>query len=158
MEIKQLSVQDIPAVLEVQVQCYIPELNERGDTFLKKLRLFPKGCMGYWQDSLLGAYVFSHPWKTGEIVPLDFGLNSLPADADCLYIHDLAVSPRLRGKGVGNQLVQQLFKIADSLGIKDFTLVAVQDSEPFWSKYGFRIREEMTYGANVPASKMTLTR
>jgi ribosomal protein S18 acetylase RimI-like enzyme len=137
---------------------YLPELLESDETFAKKIQLFPRGCLGDWHENELAAYVFSHPWLNNEIVPLDFNLRDLPSDPNCLYIHDLAVSSRFRGRGIADRLLKALFALADSMSYRDFTLVAVQDSEPFWRKYGFQARSKLIYGVNTPASKMTLTR
>jgi ribosomal protein S18 acetylase RimI-like enzyme len=158
MEIRGLTLDDVPDVLKIQEECYIPDLLETADTFIKKLRLFPQGSLGCWQREDLTAYVFAHPWKVGEIVPLDFALRSLPTDANSLYIHDLAVSPKFRGLKIADQLLQKLFSIAGSLGLEDFALVAVQNSEPFWNRYGFRTQEKLIYGTNTPASKMSMTK
>jgi len=158
MNIIRLTLADIPSVLEVQQDAYRPELLEIAETFEKKIRLFPFGCLGCWHEGELAAYVFSHPWRADEILPLDFDLKQVPGEATCLYIHDLAVLQRFRGRGIADQLLENLFSLADSLGYRDYTLVAVQDSEPFWAKYGFQIKTRLTYGASTPASKMTLTR
>ena len=56
---------------------------------------------------------------------------------DVLFIHDLAVSNRAAGMGVGKQMVKHLRDNAETGGFRSALLVAVQNSVPFWQKFGF---------------------
>lgn len=158
MLIRGLTPEDIPEVLRVQKDAYRPELLESAETFLHKLNLFPEGCLGCFADVELGAYVFSHPWTAGDVVPLDHPLTALPKTPDCLYIHDLAVATRLRGQGVGAALLQRLLELAERRQLRHFGLVAVQDSEAFWQRWGFEARRTFAYVHGVAGTYMTLTR
>ena len=154
MQIRQLTPRDLTSVLRIQALAYIPELIESADSFGAKLKLFPAGCLGVFNEDVLCAYVFSHPWHTDEYVPLD-SRNATPATSvSCYYIHDLAVDPSCRGRGLAKMLLDQLLAIAAELRIRKFALVAVQDSESFWKHWGFRAVEKLTYGRGVPAARM----
>lgn len=158
MTVRNLRPDDIAEVLRVQKDAYREELLEAGDTFIRILGVFPDGCLGYFDDGSMGSYVFSHPWVSDRIVPLDHPRTHLPDDADCLYIHDLAVAKSHRGRGVAGQLVTALFKLAESRGFPCLALVAVQDSEPFWERWGFQRHETLLYAENVPATHMVCKR
>jgi GNAT superfamily N-acetyltransferase len=155
--VKPVSDADINEVLRVQRLCYCPELNEAGSAFLKKKTLFPAGCLGAWDGGQMCGYIFSHPWKSGEVVPLDTGGYAIPGDADCLYIHDLAVAPAWRGKAVAKEILTKLFEVAAAEGWKQFALVAVQDSEPFWARWGFQPVRTFEYTPGVKATYMVKT-
>src|SRR4051794_31123331 len=126
--IRQLTAQDIAAVLRVQKEAYHLELLERPESILSKMRLFPRGAMGFFDSDVLAAYVFCHPWQFGEVVPIDAVLQSLPINADCVYIHDLAVGSSYRGKGIAKSLLGAVFALGENLGITNYMLVAVQSS------------------------------
>ena len=154
IHIHPITPEHIAEVLKVQHLCYKPELNETSPAFLKKQTLFPKGCLGAWEDGQLCGYVFSHPWRVGEIVPLHTDSYAIPTDADCLYIHDLAVDPNYRSKMIGQAILKSLFDIAAEDRWTIFALVAVQDSEPFWSRWGFEPQKGFEYVPGVKATYM----
>ena len=155
MEIRPLTREDLPGVLVVQEGCYPSALLEDEETFGCKLLLFPEGCLGVFEDRELIAYVFSHPWFSGEIVPLRASLESLPDYADCVYIHDIAVLRPWRGRGIADLLLTRVFDVAHSYRIVKLGLVAVNRSEPYWEKYDLRREYSIIYTEGLPATYMS---
>jgi GNAT superfamily N-acetyltransferase len=155
MEIRPLTEEDLPHVLVVQEDCYARGLLEGEETFACKLHLFPEGCLGAFEDGRLVAYVFSHPWSSGEFVPLHTSLDSLPETADCVYIHDLAVLPSWRRRGIADRLLSTLFDLAHTYRIERVALVAVNNSERYWEKYRLRREFLLVYTKGVTATYMT---
>jgi GNAT superfamily N-acetyltransferase len=155
MEIRQLTGDDLPQVLLVQEDCYPPALLEDEETFSCRLFLFPEGCLGAFEGGRLVAYVFSHPWSSGEIVPLHASPGALPGAPDCVYIHDLAVMRPWRKRGIADLLLTRLFDLAHSCSLENVGLVAVNRSEPYWEKYRLRRSHSITYTEGVPATYMT---
>jgi GNAT superfamily N-acetyltransferase len=155
MEIRPLTEEDLPHVLVVQEDCYSRGLLESEETFACKLLLFPEGCLGAFEDGRLVAYVFSHPWSSGEFVPLHTSLDSLPETADCVYIHDLAVLPSWRRRGIADRLLSTLFDLAHTYRIERVALVAVNNSERYWEKYRLRREFLLVYTKGVTATYMT---
>jgi GNAT superfamily N-acetyltransferase len=158
VQIRQLTEDDILSVLAVQREAYLPQLIEAAETFLNKLRLFPQGAIGYFVDGRLCAYIFSHPWIKDQVVPINHPISCLPPKPDCLYIHDLAVSPKYQAKGFGRRLLERVFKLGDSLGIRWYSLIAVQSSEQFWLKFGFQPTGTIQYVKSVQGTIMVLER
>lgn len=157
--LRVLTTSDIDAVLRVQRQAYrLPQLLERPEVFRRKMDLFPDGAIGEFKDATLVGYVFFHPWKQGEIVSLDTEIARLPDQPDCIYIHDLSVVPECHGRGIAKALFSEVRRVAGSLGISRYTLVAVQDSEPFWARLGFRPLATLEYASGVAATKMVMDR
>lgn len=157
MKIRELATADIPEVLRVQDDAYLPQLIESAETFLRKMKLFPAGALGCVDGERLCGYLFCHPWTDGEIVSLDSATLQLPVNADCLYIHDLAVEKACRGRGVARHLMDRGIALAKKAGLRQFGLVAVQDSEPFWARFGFATLRSFEYVPGVPASFMTMS-
>ena len=52
-EIRQLQVQDLPDILDVQRAAYHAELLEAGETFVRIMKLFPIGCLGAFEERQL---------------------------------------------------------------------------------------------------------
>lgn len=141
--IKNLTLKEVERVLEIQKACYHKDYWESKEKFESILRLYPSGCYGLWCEKLAG-YLFSHPWRIGEYVPLDSPIKKLPENADCLYVHDIAILPEFRGEGAGRVLFSRVLDAARRF--RAIELVAVQHSENFWKKLGFREVKDITYG------------
>jgi GNAT superfamily N-acetyltransferase len=155
MEIRPLTEEDLPHVLVVQEDCYSRGLLESEETFACKLLLFPEGCLGAFEDGRLVAYVFSHPWSSGEFVPLHTSLDFLPETPDCVYIHDLAVLRPWRNRGIADRLLSTLFDLAHTYRIERVALVAVNNSERYWERYRLRRAFPLVYTKGVTATYMT---
>lgn len=128
---------DLDKVIEIQSQSYRSILHESKTVFAEKLHLFPAGCWIAYMDSKPAAYLFSHPWYQSAIIELNTRLNRLPDNPDCYYIHDLSVSPIFHRCGIGQKMGLKAIELAISLGFRTLVLVAVQNSQAFWTKLGF---------------------
>lgn len=114
-----------------------PGLPERPEVFEEKLRLFPAGCFALELGGSLVGYAISHPWTLFEIPPLDAFLERLPSSPDCLYLHDVAVTPAARGRGAAAQLMDRLCLLASREGVGFIALTSVYETAGFWRGMGF---------------------
>jgi ribosomal protein S18 acetylase RimI-like enzyme len=128
---------DLPAIMEIAARVH-PDLPERMEVFAEKLRLFPQGCLTLVAGEQVVGYGISHPWKRQQISPLDAFIEELPDDADCLYVHDVAVLPAYRGRGTANAFVERIATLAKSSRIGALALVSVYDTDSLWGRFGFR--------------------
>lgn len=134
--IRRMAERDLPAVLAVQAACYPPAMQEPAVVVLARLRAAPATTLVAADAGGICAYAFAYPSRLGAVTPL--GARFAPAaDADTLYIHDLAVAPRSAGCGIARGLVSALFERVSSLDLPHAALVAVQDSRRFWEGWGF---------------------
>lgn len=119
--------------------------------FADRLALFAAGCwVAEGRDGRLLGYCLSHPGMVGEPPPLDTVLGALPAGADCLYLHDLALLAEARGLGLGAALTARLERVARGHGFDRIALTAVSGSDAFWQRQGFQPRpcgKLASYGA-----------
>jgi GNAT superfamily N-acetyltransferase len=116
-----------------------PDLPERPEVFAEKMRLFPEGCLVLCTGEAIVGYGIAHPWKLRRIPPLDGFLESLPSDADCFYVHDVAVLPAFRGGRTAEPYIQTIETLATSAGIGFLTLVSVYGTASLWERFGFRM-------------------
>lgn len=135
---------DLHAVLAVQAACYPPEMQEAAEVVLARLRTAPGTVLVAGDAEGVCAYVFAYPSRLGAVTPLGAGFAPA-ADADTLYIHDLAVAPRALGQGLARRLLASL--LAASPALPGAALVAVQDSRRFWEGQGFTVRDAGEEGA-----------
>lgn len=118
--------------------------------FANRLALFPAGCWMAEEDGAVLGYCIAHPGIVGEPPPLDCVLPVLPAAADCLYIHDVALLPAARGRHLGVALARRLEEVARAHGFDRMALTAVNNSNGFWGALGYEPRpcaKLASYGA-----------
>ncbi len=98
-------------------------------------------------------YVQSHPWSGEEPPHLGRDPESFvpipsPSESDHYFLFDAAT--KMKGKGVGEALLQVVLQAAKEAGMKQVRLVAVQGAETYWSRFGFekvrKLPEEDGYG------------
>lgn len=134
--LRPMAEHDIPAVLAIQQESYASELLESAEIIRQRLLAAPDLAWVAEDASGVCAYLFGYRSHAGKVTPLD-GAFAQPADADCLYLHDLAVSGRAAGRGIGPRLVQRLLERGRSSRLKYSALVSVQDSQGFWRRQGY---------------------
>jgi GNAT superfamily N-acetyltransferase len=127
---------DLPAISAIAARIH-PDLPERPEVFAEKMRLYPDGCRVLAAEDEIAGYGLAHPWTQHRIPPLDGFLEQLPGNADCLYVHDVAVLPGFRG-GVAGDYVAAIEQLARASGIATLALVSVYATRPLWERLGFR--------------------
>ena len=127
-----------------------PTLPERKEVLLEKIRLFPGGCFKFVFNGQMAGYGISHPWALCSVPPLDDFLRALPANPDCIYIHDVAVLPEARGHTAAGKFIEKISAVAKRMHIKRLACVSVYGTHVLWARFGFRITESCldlaTYG------------
>ncbi len=111
---------------------------EDPEVLAERQRLYPQGCLMLVEDGRAIGYALTHPWH-GEPPPLNRLLREIPAGATTYYIHDVALLPEARGRGYAVEAVDQLTAHAHEAGFGKLSLVAVNKSQSFWEKAGFRV-------------------
>lgn len=125
---------DLPAVIAIAAIVH-PGLPEDRAVLAERQALAPEGALFLEIEAEPAGYVFSHPAKLGHPPALNSLLNTLPSDPDTFYIHDLALLPSARGRGAAAAVVERLIGVARAY--PTMSLVAVNGSAPFWSRFGF---------------------
>ena len=114
-----------------------PDFFEAPDVLAERQTLYRNGAYLLELGEKPAGYVLSHPWRYGSLPALNTRLGQLPDAPDTYYIHDLALLPVARRVGAASQIVRALAKHAEVERYQTMTLVAVNDSVPFWQKHGF---------------------
>lgn len=99
-----MSISNIDSLVHVANKIH-PNLPESAQVFAERIKLFPEGClalMGNETDELFG-YIISHPIRYRQPPALNSFLTEIAPDADQYYIHDLAILPELRGRGLAKE-------------------------------------------------------
>jgi GNAT superfamily N-acetyltransferase len=136
MHIGPMHESDLDAVLAVQAACYPPAMQEAADVVLGRMRASPDTVLVARAGAGVEGYLFAYPARRGKVTPLG-GAFALPPDADTLYLHDLAVAPRVAGQGVARRLVGRVLAHGAGRGLAWSALVSVQDSRRFWESMGY---------------------
>jgi GNAT superfamily N-acetyltransferase len=142
------SVNDIDAIAGL-AEIIHPALPERPDVFVEKLSLFAPGCyVLVWHEEVVG-YGLSHPWNLNCIPPLDSFLKGIPGDADCLYVHDVAILPDVRGHGSAERYVELIEECSRKIGVDFLVLVSVYSTQRLWAQCGFEVANSSEFDVKL---------
>lgn len=141
--IRLMQSSDLPAVIKLQDRCYTVELFEPADVLVNRFKNCAETCwVALYHDKLWG-YLFCYPSVSGKIGALAEDFQPVTT-ADCLYLHDMAVSSDARGQGVARGLLHQAQQYARERQFSCLALVAVQNSTSYWQQQGFAALAETT--------------
>jgi len=138
IDIRMMGAADLPAVLEIQAACYTEVTPESKESLHAKLSASQSTCLIASLGGDTVGYLISLPWEFSSPPVLNAETCRLPSSPNCLYLHDLAVTPSARKYGAGRALVEAFLTRLKGLDFARASLVAVQNSAPYWERYGFR--------------------
>lgn len=141
-QIRAMQAADLPAIMEIQAACYAADVLESEQVIHARFNACPD--LSWVAEDELGvcAYLFAYRSKKGNVTPLDAVFRHHP-QADCLYLHDLAVNPRANGRGIGPALIRHNNQQGQKMQLRYSALVSVQDSEQFWQRHGYVAQDEL---------------
>jgi len=128
--------EDMDAVSAVSDAVHGPYTEPRA-VYAERRDLYPTGCFVLETDNGVVGYLIVHPWRHEAPPPLGEMVHALPNTADSLYLHDLALTPDVRGTGMGASGTAIAFDLAVSTGLYDLFLLAVGNADRFWATRGF---------------------
>jgi ribosomal protein S18 acetylase RimI-like enzyme len=137
VKVRSMGVADLSAVLQIQAVCYTQIVPESLESFMAKLIAAPASCFVATIEKRAVGYLVAVPSAFGHPPPLDQTYCRLPMQPDCLHLHDLAVTPAARAAGAGRLLVDAFFAHLRESELPRASLIAIQDSAPYWQRRGF---------------------
>lgn len=148
MPITTISSSSWQGIINVQKEAYTNDIVETIEVLQSKWQASPNTCFIYQDNNhdILG-YILAHPWNSYN-PPKLFEVLAADSAGDILYLHDLAVSGKARGLGVGKQLSNKIIDIATSQPFLSIMLVAVQGAEDYWFNLGFRAIDNKSINAS----------
>ncbi|MCW2246049.1 GNAT superfamily N-acetyltransferase [Azospirillum fermentarium] len=136
MEWRPMTHADLPAVLAAADAIHT-DYPERVEVFADRLSLFPDGCLIAGNGDALVGYGVMHPGMIGYPPALDSLLERLPAGADCLYLHDIALLPAARGHRLGEAVLGHAHRVARKHGLPWLALTSTPPARSYWLARGF---------------------
>ena len=133
---------DVPAVLVIQAECYLPAVIEDESSIRARLDASPDSAWLAEDAAGVCAYLVAYRSIVGKVTPIG-GAFDVAADPAALYLHDLAVARRAKGSGVGRALVGLACDQARAEGLTHSSLVSIQASREFWKKYGYVVIDDL---------------
>ena len=132
---------DLKHILHIQRKVYLEDLIETSQSISSKLTISPETCFVHLTGNNVNAYCLCYPFPKLESPPLNDVLDK-NYSSENLFVHDLCVSPQYRGLGIAKIMIDHLFEVCRSHNFHSMTLVAVQNSEKFWHKFGFVVVQD----------------
>ena len=112
MLIREMRPDDLSAVMLIQKRCYHAITPESPAVMASKLAAGAGCCFVCEEKKRVVGYLLGHPWRSDSAVALHQELEELPEECDSLYLHDMAVLPEMRGRGVGELLLRRFEEAA----------------------------------------------
>jgi len=134
---RKMQTDDLAEICRIAVLCH-PGFSEDAAVIAEKQRLSPDSCFVLENGGSVAGYLIAHPWIKGSAPALDEFLGRIPANADVLYLHDLALLPEARGGGNAARGAAVVSAFAVAAGYRAVALIAVNNSAPFWRRQGFK--------------------
>ena len=138
-----MQIDDLQQVYHMQTTGFTENLWESIDVFKQILIDHPEGGFVAEVEARIVAYILSQPADETRD-DFDTGHWEIRGDEECLYLHDLCLSPEARGAGVAQSLIARLEKHAHKK-FKKIIGISVQGTQEFWSKKGFIMQHEYGY-------------
>lgn len=139
MTIRHIRSDDWSAIERIQAESYPHEVLESLEALQSHWRVAPATCLVAEVAGEVVGYLLAHPWPERTIPPLNKVYSDLPKDSWSLFIHDLALSPNARKAGIAYRLVESVLEAGSELNLANASLIAVQQSEAFWHRFGFNV-------------------
>lgn len=148
-----------PDIQRVQAEVYHQVEPESTETLRSKWLASPASCFVARKGEAVLAYLLAHGWDS-ELPPKLYQPIAPATQGRFLFLHDLAVSHRAGGLGLGRRMVERLLAVARQRRFGQIRLVAVQGSVPFWQKMGFQpvpgVQPSRSYGGDATLMQRTL--
>jgi ribosomal protein S18 acetylase RimI-like enzyme len=136
--VRPLTVEDLPAVLSIQKECYGEHYLEPRSAWAQRLSFSQRHILGVCRDNEVVAYAAAYTSQRGGVTPLN-GFFTPVVSPDSMYLHDVAVASSAKGCALGSVLTQRLWGQAAMEGICFSSLVSVQSSRAYWERLGYRV-------------------
>ncbi|MBU2711219.1 GNAT family N-acetyltransferase [Zooshikella harenae] len=152
MYIREIVDNDWRHIEAIQAQSYYEIKPEALSVLQSKCRVSPQTCKVCIRREAVMGYLLAHPWL--HLVPpkLHEEIKCIEEACSRIYLHDLAVAQQARHEGVARRLMEDFLATASEYNYQEIILVSVQQSEVFWSKYGFKKVDHVdichSYGPN----------
>ena len=91
----------------------------------------------------------SRNWTLFSAPALNEFFVSIPENADCMHIHDIAALPEARGRRSVAHYVALVRALAADLKMRNLACVSVYDTDALWARYGFRVEARDTVSSRI---------
>lgn len=156
IQVRIMQSTDLPSVWQVQCACYRNFEPETQASLGAKLAASPQSCFIAVRENILLGYIIAMPWELGVVPVLNDPNCKLPAQVNCLYLHDMAIAPDAAGQGVGQRLFGAVSEVGCKLELPKLALTAVAGAEGYWKRLGFvpvalplSVEKVAQYGGNI---------
>jgi GNAT superfamily N-acetyltransferase len=135
-KVRPMIASDLTAVEVIQAEAYAGYFLESADIIAQRFNLSPTTAWVAEQKGDVCAYLVGYWSVVGKINPLN-ALFSHVENANCLYLHDLALLKTAQGFGIERKLIQAATDYALQEAANAIALLSVQNSKAFWQGFGF---------------------
>ncbi|RJF91947.1 GNAT family N-acetyltransferase [Noviherbaspirillum saxi] len=145
---RAIEISDIPDILHIQAENYPISMQEDEGIVRSRILAAPDTSLLVLDHHGVCGYLFAYPSLLGRVAALNRPFV-IARKADTLYLHDLAISRRVTGAGLGKSLVSVATELGKMKGFTYSSLMSVQDSLGFWKKLGYQVRPSIDHASTA---------
>ena len=135
-KIRPMIASDLSAIEVIQAEAYAGYFLESADVIAQRFNISPTTAWVAEREGDVCAYLVGYWSRVGKINPLNAAFAHVE-NANCLYLHDLALLKATQGFGVGRKLIEAATDYALQQTAGAIALLSVQNSKAFWQGFGF---------------------
>ena len=143
--IKQLDNNNIEDLMLLEKECFTESLEEDRNSFLHAADIYPKGSVLLYIKGKIAGSLFFHPYMEGVIKDINSNNFVLSGKENCMYLYSFSIHSDFKGKGLTHILFDHFNKVSLEEGYNVQALIAIQNSERFWMRYGFNPVRQVFY-------------
>ena len=146
LRLRPLTLDDCNACAMIELACYPKPVCEGAEIFNRFVKSAAAGCWVVVDDAkaydTIVGYMLCMPTLFEEC-PLELSAKSLPTSSakNTLYLHDIAVAPEARNRGVAAILQDTAASLARLNELRTITLTAVCGAWDYWLRRGYSTLE-----------------
>ncbi|MFL6112611.1 MAG: GNAT family N-acetyltransferase [Catenulispora sp.] len=150
---------DWERIAEIEHEAYVSlGLSEGLEALRAWGRVSPETCFALEADGCVAGYVIAVPHPAGSAPTLGRPATAGATQTTNLHLHDLALSPAHRGKGLARLLLRRLEQAAVGRGFETIGLVAVGAAPGFWAASGFAPQPDVAVSESYGTQAMYMAR
>lgn len=153
VNLRTAAIDDISEIMRIEMDGFIPQIQENKDTFLERIKIFNEGFLIFEMDDKICGYICTELWnqfeKNGSVSELQncfkvgHSINQSHSPlGKKLYISSFALGNEIRGKGYGKKLFKMSMDFFDNHFAVEQKILLVNEewcgAKKIYSDYGFK--------------------
>ncbi|MFF9072026.1 GNAT family N-acetyltransferase [Streptomyces sp. NPDC014735] len=143
VRVRHISESDWAGITALEAHVYGAHgLSEGRDALRSRAHASPGTCFVLDRAGRTAGYLLALPYPRLAYPDLDRP-EDIVFHSRNLHLHDLVIAEEFRGRGLAGKMLRHFTATAGAKGYEGISLIAVMDSDTFWSANGYRAHRDV---------------